>query len=120
MPKKLWQPGESGNPAGRPPKSRALTAILERAGSRTIDIDGKKTSGKQLLGRLLWQGVTEGMVNLPDGTKLELGPRDWFEMAKFIYSHIDGPPKQTLEHTGEGGGPIQTEVVVRWPEDTDE
>jgi hypothetical protein len=106
-----WQPGESGNPAGRPPKSRALTAILERAGSQTLDVDGKKVSRKRLLAELAWQLVSTGKATFPDGTVLEAAPKDWLETVKWIYSHIDGPPKQVLEHTGKDGGDVVFRVV---------
>ena len=33
-----FKPGQSGNPNGRPPKSRALTALLEKAGGRKISV----------------------------------------------------------------------------------
>ena len=36
-----FQKGQTGNPNGRPPKSRALTEILEAAGGKTIEYQGK-------------------------------------------------------------------------------
>jgi len=108
-----WEKGQSGNPKGRPPKSRALTALLEKAGSKTIDVNGKRVAGKRWLAQAVWEGVTTGAVEFPnedDKPKtLELGPQDWLALMKWVYQHIDGPPKNQLELTGEGGGAIKHE-----------
>jgi len=92
-----WKPGQSGNPKGRPPKSRALTELLEKAGGKTVEYGGKRISGRRLLARLIWQAVTTGEVVLPgvdaDGNALKLvfGPADWFDAVKWLYTHMDGP-----------------------------
>jgi len=107
-----WQPGQSGNPAGRPPKSRALTAILEAAGSKTVKAGGKSVAGKRLLARMLWEIATTGQTVMPDGKTLLLDPGDWVGLVKWIYSHIDGPPRAELDVTS-GGEPMHIKVVLR-------
>jgi hypothetical protein len=102
----------SNNPAGRPPKSRALTQLLEKAGSRTISLaDGTKVSGKRLLARALWEGVTTKVITFPSGEQYQLPPDEWMTLVQFIYKHIDGPPPQQLQHTGEGGGAIVIDIA---------
>lgn len=103
--------GKSNNPKGRPPKGRALTEILERAGSKTVEVDGKKVSGKHLAARMAWELVTTGLTRFPDGRELKADFREWFEAVKWIYSQIDGPPKQELEHSGPGGEPVSIRVI---------
>ena len=110
MPKNLWKPGKSGNPAGRPPKERALTHILETAGSKTIDDQDKRASRKQVLARLVWEVATTGKALMPDGATLQVDPKDWFDVTKFLYQHIDGPPKTSLDITSDGG-PIQVTIT---------
>ena len=97
-----WKPGQSGNPNGRPPKQRALTEILERAGGRTVEIEGKKVSGRRLVARMAWEGLTTGIVTFPDDKILTLSPTDWKDLLKWIYTHVDGPPKTELDVTSGG------------------
>jgi Family of unknown function (DUF5681) len=87
-----FKKGQSGNPGGRPPKSRALTEILSKTGDRKVDVAGKKVSSKQLIALLLWEIATTGRAIFPDKTELEVSPRDWLETVKWLFGQIDGPP----------------------------
>jgi hypothetical protein len=115
-----FEKGVSGNPKGRPPKSRALTEILERAGSASLDINGKRVSGKQLLARLAWEAATTGKVTFPaespegEARVVGLDADQWLQVLKFIYSQTDGPPKQVTEVTGANAGPLRIEYVNDW------
>ncbi len=118
-----WKKGDpSPNPNGRPLKHRALTAILERAGSKTVDDDGKSTSRRRVLARMVWEAATTGSVRFPDGKALKVDAGDWFDVVKWIYSHIDGPPKQQIGLTGVEDGPPITfiEVIRPAPKDSGE
>ncbi|MCD6291384.1 MAG: hypothetical protein J7M34_12840 [Anaerolineae bacterium] len=103
--------GQSGNPRGRPPKGRALTEILEKAGSRTLEARGRRISRKRLVADLLWQTAATGKLVFPDGRVLEVPFADWFDVVRFIYSRIDGPPKVSMELAGEDGRPIPVSVI---------
>ena len=104
-----FQKGQSGNPNGRPPKNRALTDLLEAAGNATIDDkDGKRRAKKRVVASLAWELLTEGQVELPTGKILKVSPQDWIGLYKWIYQHIDGPPKSELDVTS-GGEPLEKE-----------
>ena len=93
-----FQPGQSGNPKGRPPKDRALTALLEMAGAKSVILDnGEKVTPKRYVASLVWQALMTGNVALPDGKAIKLGGKDWVELVKFLYNHVDGPPKQNVD-----------------------
>ncbi len=108
-----WKPGQSGNPSGRPPKHRALTQILEKAGNKTVAVPGKKTrtARKRLIAELAWQLVAEGKATMPDGTELRLDPRDWINTVKWIYTHIDGAPKGELDITSLGAAIFKVTIA---------
>lgn len=102
-----WTPGASGNPKGRPKKGRALTDILEKAGAATVpNGDGKKKGRKTLLAEMLWEAAITGLVTFPAVGETEarveaLAGDDWLGVVKFLYQHIDGPPKQTIDLTSD-------------------
>ena len=116
-----WKAGQSGNPNGRPLKNRALTEILQKAGSKTVlDCDGKRRSGKRVLTRLVWEIALQSETTLPNGNVLKASPSDWFGIVKWIYAQIDGPPKSELDVTSDGE-PVKVTMieVIRNP-DVDE
>lgn len=91
---KPFQRGQSGNPKGRPPKSRVLTEILEVAGRKKMPVAGGDIiEQRKVVAALLWDVATNGEAILPNGDKLSFAPRDWLEVVKFIYTQIDGPVK---------------------------
>ena len=62
---------------------------------------------------MLWDIATTGHTIMPDGSTLLLAPEDWVGLVKWIYQHIDGPPKAELDVTSDGNPliPINTVLV---------
>lgn len=106
-----FENGRSGNPNGRPPKKRALTDILEKAGSTK---QGTLTAKKKLA-TLLWEGATTGVVTFDDAPRV-LSADEWLSLSKFIYQHIDGAPKNELDVTTNGNDLPGAGVVVVLPD----
>jgi len=76
-----WQPGQSGNPNGRPRKTQSLTHALTEYGKRSVDAsDGQKTTLQELLVKTLWNLALGG-----DMTAI-----------KYIFDRIDGKPIETM------------------------
>lgn len=91
-----WKKGQSGNPKGRPSTGTPLTdeirKLLElqdveiKQGNRKV-----KITRKEAIAQVLVRKCING-----EPTALRL-----------LYSYIDGMPIQKMEHTGEGGEPIE-------------
>jgi len=80
---------------------------LETAGSRAReDVDGKRRSGKRIIARALWEIASTGRTSLPredGGVEIKVEGAAWFDVVKWLYQHIDGPPNLRVEGAGEDG-----------------
>jgi hypothetical protein len=105
-----FQPGQSGNLAGRPRKSKALTEILEQAGNRTLVVGDRNIARKRFTAEKLWELATVGQVTLPNGVVLVATLKDISETLRWLYGHID-PPAQRHEVTGKDGNALELTIV---------
>lgn len=87
-----FQPGQSGNPGGK----SAETIRLER---EAADI--------ALRMRLKWLKALEAQAEAGDQQALDLLSSEALTLAKQSEDRAHGTPKQSVEHAGEGGGPLQ-------------
>lgn len=111
--------GRTNNPAGRPPKSRALTAFLEQAGNRMVEVEGKRVAGKRLVADFVWEALTTGSVLMADGYAMHFDAKEWAALAKWVYGQVDGPPKQDVDITSGGESLTFTIQIDRAGDDRD-
>lgn len=95
-----WNKGQSGNSRGRPPKNREFTELLSKRFNRIVALpDGQRISGKRYVIDRLHDLATSGQTQLADGRTVEVGGLglSWFEVIKWLYAQIDGPPKSEAD-----------------------
>jgi len=108
--------GNRNNPKGRPPKNKALTTALEASLARTIEVDGKRVSGKRVLADLVASCLTTGRVRFPNDDKDSIiSISDWIGMVKWVYERVDGKPMQPVGGSGDDG-----ELVIRVQYESDQ
>lgn len=90
-----WRPGQSGNPKGRPPSSRALAEIVGKAGGRRLTgPSGKSRQVKTLVADALWELAGTGRVELADGKTLEVeNVGEWLSVVSWLFDRVEGKPK---------------------------
>lgn len=110
-----FKPGQSGNPKGRPPNTRALTAILSTELNKTEQLpDGHRVARKRLIARMIAELAATGQTTLPDGKVLAAQSLDELVAVwRWIYKHIDGDVTHA-EVSGTGGGPVV--INLSWGE----
>ena len=93
-----WQPGQSGNPKGRPKTGKRLTDVLRRV------LDEPTAEGRTKaddLAETLWKLAEQGNL----------------DALKYIYDRLDGKPVETQQLSGAEGGPVR--VTLRWASGSD-
>jgi hypothetical protein len=89
-----WRKGQVTNPKGRPPINRKLTQLLKEGGQEPLYIGTETLTCEQALAHRLWTFVSTGQVQLTPQRTLEVETAtEWIALAKWIYTHIDGPAK---------------------------
>jgi len=103
--------GKTNNPNGRPPKSKALTSMLEAALGKTRLYGGAKVSGKKILSDMVSDAIITGRLRFPNDTEDSIiSVKDWLELVKWAYERIDGKPVQPIGGD-ENHGPIIVKLV---------
>jgi hypothetical protein len=101
--------GNKNNPNGRPPKSKALSNMLETSLGKTRLYNGKSVSGKRILADMVSNAIIIGRVQFPEDTEVSIiSVKDWIELVKWIYERIDGKPAQPI-----GGAEDLGNIIVK-------
>jgi hypothetical protein len=92
--------GKVNNPYGRPPKSRALTDMLFKSISKTVEVNGKHVSGKRVMADLVAQVLTTGRLQFPGDTEQSVvSVKDWMEFVKWAYQYLEPPVTKNQNQT---------------------
>ena len=89
-----WQPGQSGNPSGRPKLGLALTDVLRE--HMEASEEGDRVPRKQRLAEKLYELAMAGNVSA----------------VEYILNRLDGKPTQAIALV-DGGNPLHHQVRVR-------
>lgn len=103
------QKGQTNNPRGRPKIKDALTVALRRELSHTVTVDGKRVNGKRLLAKNITELLQTGKTTLISGDALQLAPKDWLDLVKWVYQYLE-PPTTKNEVTGADGSPMRLAI----------
>lgn len=111
---KLFKPGESGNPNGRPPLSPEVKAIrkitaksLEEIGD--LILDGNRVSLTQIAG-----SSTESAIRVAYArAALNAMAKGDLTQIEVILNRCVGKPKEKLELSGDENAPVQLSIQER-------
>lgn len=85
-----FKPHNNANPNGRPPKGYSITEMMKSMLESTPEL-------KASICKVIAKKALEGDITA----------------VKMLWNYMDGMPKQPLEHSGQGGGPIQFVVPTK-------
>lgn len=107
-----WSPGQSGNPTKG--SKRALTEALQMM-SEFDSFDD--LTNKRLLAQLVWEGLVSGEMRMLSGRTMELRGKEWVELVKWFYTHIDGTyrSRQEEDERAAKAEPAKVEIVYEMP-----
>jgi hypothetical protein len=91
-----------------------LSDALRLRGAATVNYEGKRYSAGRFVARMLWELATLGITHFANGTELRAKNIGWFEIVRFIYAQVDGPPRAQVDVTtdGEPIGLTDAEVIA--------
>ena len=117
-----WSKGQSGNPNGRPPKSRALAELLSKASLKrypNTQPDGttKMEQARKIFAEHVWKALVTGQIIFDEENKIELIGRDYIALAQMVIVHLDGPAPTDIDVNTDTGG-VQIIIRPATPADT--
>ena len=91
-----WKKGQSGNPGGRPRTAALPEAYREELSARAPG-DREGRTNTQAIARVVVKRARAGDLRA----------------AQELADRIEGRPRQSVEHAGEGGGPVKIVYISR-------
>lgn len=110
--------GQIANPKGRPPLGRSMADSIRAELQRKVKVGNRYTTKQAVLsGMIVDAMVTSACVTL-SGKVIQLNPKLWLELVKFVGVHTDGPMPSQLDITS-AGQPLKAYIGYS-PDDWDD
>lgn len=92
-------------------KDRTWTKLLEAAGSRSVNHPRFEISltRRKLIAEMVLTALTDGAIYFMDGSEVKIGSKEWLEMVRWVYTHIDGPAPTKVQMSSPEGEALRIE-----------
>lgn len=120
-----YQPGQSGNPRGRPPRKRAWAELIRKFGKGKVKLaDGTEVHAQELIAQLTINALVTGRIVFPqlDGQDftdvhrtLVLDANDWMRLMKETREHLEPAARQEFDLTSNGEKLDTPQIVAYIP-----
>lgn len=94
-------------------KDRTWTKLLEAAGSRSVNHPRFEVTltRRKLIAEMVLTALTDGVIHFIDDRQVQIGSKEWLEMVRWVYTHIDGPAPTHVKMSSPEGEALRIEDV---------
>lgn len=94
-------------------KDRTWTKLLEAAGSRAVKHPRFETTltRRKLIAEMVLTGIVDGQIYFLDGRQEQIGSKEWLDLVKWLYHHIDGAAPSKVQVSSPEGEALRIEDV---------
>lgn len=94
-------------------KDRTWTKLLEAAGSRSVNHPRFEVTltRRKLIAEMVLTALTDGVIVFMDEREVQIGSKEWLEMVRWVYTHIDGPAPTHVQMSTPEGEALRIEDV---------
>lgn len=110
-----FQPGQSGNPHGRPKGALSLVTLMKKlAGAQARGTNENGEDVKDILAKMYGEDAAEAVTNahiyIANVHKAASKGEEW--AIKLLLNYIDGMPRQSIDLGGQKDNPLKQDVYI--------